>query len=275
MQDPQAVRHCLDVQYRDSSNLEARSQIYRYSVNAVPWQRWVFDQFDMGSHARVLELGCGPGRLWQENADRIPAGWCLTLTDRSAGMLAEACRRLSVLGQRAAFARADAQALPFIDATFDAVIANHMLYHLTDRPRAFDEIRRVLRPGGRLYAATNGGHDWPELDPLLDRVDPTLVGMARAYAALVALGSAGFSLENGGAQLAPWFADVSVRSREGETCLPDPEPLLTYLRSGVYGTLLTDERLAALRDIVAREIAEHGPLLLTKQTGLFIATMSE
>ena len=45
---------------------------------------------------------------------------------------------------------ADVQDLPFPDASFDAVIANHMLFHVEDRPRALGEIVRVLRPDGRL-----------------------------------------------------------------------------------------------------------------------------
>ena len=49
----------------------------------------------------------------------------------------------------------DAQALPFSDAQFDAVLAASMLYHLPDLDAGLAELRRVLRPGGRLVAVTN------------------------------------------------------------------------------------------------------------------------
>ncbi len=141
-------------QYGDASNLNARIALHeRFSANAYGWPRWVFDQLDLPDESHLLEIGCGAGGLWADNLDRIPAGWEITLTDASPGMLAEAQRNLSIQ-RRFAFRLADAQKLPFEDGAFDAVIANHMLYHVPDRPRAFSEIARVLRDGGTLYAAT-------------------------------------------------------------------------------------------------------------------------
>jgi len=49
----------------------------------------------------------------------------------------------------------DAQWLPFADASFDCILAMHMLYHVPDRDLAIAEMRRVLRPGGVLLALTN------------------------------------------------------------------------------------------------------------------------
>ena len=54
--------------------------------------------------------------------------------------------------------QADGQALPFPNAAFDRVLAAHMLYHVPDREGALAEMRRVLRPGGRLVLATNGSN---------------------------------------------------------------------------------------------------------------------
>jgi ubiquinone/menaquinone biosynthesis C-methylase UbiE len=62
---------------------------------------------------------------------------------------------------------ADAAWIPLADGSMDAVIANHMLYHVSDRRRALAEIHRLLRPGGRLYATTNGlGHMAELREPL-------------------------------------------------------------------------------------------------------------
>jgi len=143
-------REDVKEQYRDASNLNARSAIYRFGdPKATPWPRWVFDQFapQMRPDARILEIGCGDGALWRKNRDRLPAGWRVVLLDLSPGML-------SATKDLASFARVqgDAVGLPFADEHFDAVVANHMLYHVADRPRALAQIRRVLVPGGRLIA---------------------------------------------------------------------------------------------------------------------------
>ena len=140
----------LHQQYRTDANLNARIDLHRrFTANSYPWHRWVFDHLAPPAAACVLELGCGPGDLWRENADRIPAGWDNTLTDFSEGMVAAAQRNLAEIGRVFAFRQADAQDLPFEAAAFDTVIANHMLYHVPDR-RALAEIRRVLKPGGVL-----------------------------------------------------------------------------------------------------------------------------
>mgnify|MGYP001172912111 CR=1 FL=1 len=159
--------HLTGVQYKDASNLEARIRLHReFSINPYPFQRWYFDHLDLPDSAHVLEVGTGSGALWQENADRIPPDWKVTLTDLSPGMLADAETALS-RHRPFIFRQADAQDLSFPNASFDAVLANHMLYHVPDRPRALSELQRVLRPRGRLYAATHGAGHLKELQELL------------------------------------------------------------------------------------------------------------
>src|SRR5579859_2254301 len=177
-------RQALAAQYHDATNLRARQQIYPTVNGRNPWHRWVFEQLVIPAGGRLLELGCGPGALWVENDERLPADWSVTLTDRSPGMVTEAQRSLEHTGHPFAFAVADAEAIPFPDGSFDAVVANHMLYHVPDKPRAFVETRRVLRPGGRLYAATNGKAatisrpDLPEMGDLVGMFDPELPKLA-------------------------------------------------------------------------------------------------
>ena len=81
-------------------------------------------------------MGCGSGEMWKECASRIPAGWVITLTDLSDGMLDAAWRNLVPLGRNFKFEQMDAQSIPYGDKTFDVVIANHMLYHVPDREKA-------------------------------------------------------------------------------------------------------------------------------------------
>ena len=87
----------------------------------------------------------------------------------SDGMLDETRTNLAQLGHSFTYSQADAQELPFHDASFDAVIANHMLYHVPDIPRALKEVRRVLKPSGFCYAATMGLANMREMDELAAR----------------------------------------------------------------------------------------------------------
>src|ERR1051325_7418990 len=162
--------HLLQSQYQDASNLNARIALHaQFSLNSYGWHRWVMDQFDLPPESRLLELGCGPGTLWLKNRDRIPAEWEIMLSDFSAGMIAEARRNLAEVKPATHFHVFDAQFIPLPDASLDAVIANHMLYHVPDRRKAFAEIPRALKPEGRLYAATSGEEHLRELDALQGR----------------------------------------------------------------------------------------------------------
>ena len=103
----------------------------------------------------------------------IPA-WQVVLSDLSGGMVAEAGARLGNSGRAWHFAVADAQALPLPSQSVDTVVANHMLYHVGDLGATLAGIHRVLRPGGRLFAATVGEGHLKELKESLARFDPDL-----------------------------------------------------------------------------------------------------
>jgi ubiquinone/menaquinone biosynthesis C-methylase UbiE len=93
--------------------------------------------------AKVLDAGCGTGRLAAELADSgLARVWGV---DASPEMLAIARAK----SRRAGFKQGRLEALPFKDGWFDAAVA-WLVIHLVDRPAAFRELRRVLRPGGRL-----------------------------------------------------------------------------------------------------------------------------
>ncbi|GAA3118607.1 class I SAM-dependent methyltransferase [Streptomyces rameus] len=97
---------------------------------------------------RVLDAGCGSGPLTAALRDR---GAVVTGMDASAAMLALARRRL---GDDAPLHLADLSGrLPFADGAFDDVVASLVLHYLEDWGPTLAEIRRVLRPGGRLIAS--------------------------------------------------------------------------------------------------------------------------
>ena len=260
--------YLLSEQYKTPANLDARVYLHqRFSTNPYPWQRWVFDHLVLPDQAHILEIGCGPGHLWQQNLDRIAPGWQVMLADLSSGMLAEARGKLAQAEPACdiQFCVADAQVLPFRDGEFEAVVANHMLYHVPDRQRAIADIRRVLKPGGKLYAATNGEGQMCELGDLVRHVVPNKTFVTERVVAA-------FGLENGGAQLAPRFGTVTVHRYDGWLDVTEAEPLIAYVLSG--RSLPVGERPGALSEFsqrVRRQLALDGAIRITTSSGLFEA----
>jgi SAM-dependent methyltransferase len=260
--------YLLREQYRDAGNFSARVELHRrFSTNRGSWQRWVFDHLlaALGPQAHVLEVGCGPALLWRANLDRLPIGWRVTVTDFSPGMIETVRRALAAPETRFSIAVADAQALPFADASFDAVVANHMLYHVPDCPQTIAELARVLRPGGRLFAGTNGPTHLMEIEQIVRRAGAQ-DGWLRAEAVN------GFSLENGAEQLAASFAPVTLERYEDGLAVTEAEPVLAYMFSLGAQKRLSEEHVRRLRSLLEAEIAASGAIQVTKETGLFVAT---
>ena len=251
-------------QYKDSSNLDARVEIHkRFSTNPYGWFNWVFDALaKLSADAKILELGSGPAHLWQNCSSRIPAGWDITLSDLSAGMVDAAWRNLVVTGRSYNFKEIDAQSIPFEDETFDAVIANFMLYHVPDRPKAIAEIERVLKPGGRLIAATVGDHHIQEMMEVLRKVHISKTWESYANP---------FTLESGLEQLKPFFPNVTLSRYEDNLQVTETEPIMAYIRSSLRATELSESELAQVRVDLEKELKEKGRIFITKDSGLFEA----
>ena len=260
----------LTDQYQDASNLNARIQIHAlFSTNKYGWPQWVFDQFDLSPESRILELGCGSGRLWFENLHRIPEGWEITLSDFSSGMLQEAQQNLCDSQRRFEFEVVDAQSIPFEDESFDAVIAKHMLFDVLDRAQALSEMRRVLRPGGRFYASTIGRAHLRELYELLSRFDPHADPWGGHPPA------ESFLLENGLDQISLWFSRVTLRRYEDALVITEAGPLVAYVLSTAAKSILVGDRLAEFTKFVEQELALHGAIHVTKDSGIFEAFRDE
>jgi ubiquinone/menaquinone biosynthesis C-methylase UbiE len=252
----------LREQYKDGSNLSARIRLHqRFSTNRYGQMRWILDRIRIPENARVLELGCGTGLLWRGSA-QVPRGWRIFLTDMSDGMIRETHASLSRLGHSFTYSQADAQAIPFRDESFDAVIANHMLYHVPDIPRALDEVRRVLKPSGFCYAATMGLAHMRELDEL----------SAHFFSIPRTTDSASrFGLESGEAYMRGAFSDVTLERYPDSLSVTEAAPLMDYICSMRVRNRVSDEQIAALRQHIETEIAARGAIRITKDSGLFTA----
>lgn len=251
-------------QYRDSSNLDARLEIHlRFSTNPYGWFHWIFDALaKLSDDAAILELGCGPAYLWHECAHRIPNKWRITLSDLSSGMVDAAWRNLVVTGRTFKFEEIDAQSIPYPDESFDAVIANHMLYHVPNRLQALSEIRRVLKPGGRLFATTVGECHLSEMKEWL-----RFVHLEKSFEEF----SRSFTLENGFDQLKPFFAEVRLARYEDNLQVTEVEPIIAYIRSSIHVSELSEDAMLEIRNDLETELKEKGSIFIRKDSGLFEA----
>jgi ubiquinone/menaquinone biosynthesis C-methylase UbiE len=251
-------------QYRDSSNLDARVELHRsFSTNSYGWFTWIFDTLEtLPRRARVLELGCGPGYMWKECVDRIPPGWRITLSDLSDGMVDAAWRNLVVTGRAFKFEQIDAHSISYPDETFDVVIANHMLFHLQDRPKGLSEIKRVLKPDGTLIATTVGNGHLAEIISWLEEVSPETDIEPFANP---------FTLDNGLEQLKPFFSQIETLRYDDDLRVTEVEQLMAFIQSTYRAKELPDSTLTKLRQKLETMLESQGDIFITKDSGLFKA----
>ncbi len=250
-------------QYRDASNLDARVTLHRrFSTNPYGWFPWIFDILEtLPSTARLLDLGCGPGYMWKECLDRIPEGWSITLSDLSDGMVDAAWRNLVVTGRAFKYEQIDAQSIPYPDETFDIVIANFMLYHVPDRPKALREIQRILVPGGHFVAATSSHAHLHELNTWLKKASPD------KYTPF----NNPFSLDNGLEQLEPFFSSVEINRYDNNLRVTEIEPLMEYIFSTTKAKDMPGSALLEIRKEIEEILSQTGKIYITTDSGLFLA----
>jgi len=251
-------------QYKNSSNLDARIAIHqRFSTNPKGWFNWIFDTLvKLPAEAKILELGCGSAEMWKECASRIPAGWVITLTDLSDGMLDAAWRNLVPLGRNFKFEQMDAQCIPYDDKIFDAVIANHMLYHVPDRRKALAEIRRVLKDDGHLIATTVGKTHMQEMYQWLRCVNTN---------ARPDMFSNPFMLETGMDQLSQFFSKVEITHYLDNLKVTEVAAIIKYIRSSIGAADVSMEELVKLESELTAKLMQTGEIFIAKDSGLFEA----
>jgi len=119
------------------------------------WPDRVLAAAEVGSGDRVADIACGTGVLARAAQDCVGANGSVTGVDINEGMLAVA-RELSA---SITWQTGDASRLPFDDATFDRVVSQFGLMFFPDQAGALREMRRIVRPGGRVAVAVWGSLD--------------------------------------------------------------------------------------------------------------------
>ena len=121
-----------------------------------------------GASGRVLEIGAGTGANLPFYG---PAVESLTMTEPEPPMMRRLEGRVRELAPLAKVLRAPAEDLPFDDDTFDTAVSTLVLCGVADQPLALRELRRVLRPGGRLMVIEHVRSDEARLARRQDRMN--------------------------------------------------------------------------------------------------------
>jgi SAM-dependent methyltransferase len=250
--DPDRMRQ----QYGNSERLRIRKYTHeQFSERQVAFYDWIIDQLDVMPGHLVADIGCGPGDYLGPLASR---GARTVGADLSRGMAIEA----HALGFSTVVA--DAQSLPFADATFDRAMCNHVLYHVPDQQLALREIRRITRSGGRVLLTTNGA------DHLRVFYDLAKAAAADIGYELPRRDPSPFTLEDV-ARVRLVFPDADVRRIENCLVFPDPQPALDYLDSWIGDTGPLKQ---AMRRRIEESIARDGPFRIPTVAGCFVATVA-
>lgn len=231
LDDPALVR----AEYADEARLRARQAAWGWARGPEAGDQVVAALAEAGAE-RVLEAGPGCGELAERMVGEL--GVRVVAVDQSERMV-ELTRARGVEALVG-----DVQALPFPDGAFDAAVAAWVLHHVPDLARAVDELARVLRPGGRLVAVTNGEDTLAELWALLGE------GRWRAS----------FTAENGCQVLARRFPRVERLDLGGEVVFPDGEAARAYVAASPTRGHLAD-RLPPL----------PGPLVARRRVAVLVA----
>jgi trans-aconitate 2-methyltransferase len=219
-----------------------------YDRVADPQLRWgiaVLARLPLIGDERVLDAGCGSGRVTELLAERLPDGHVVAL-DGSALMLDEARRRLARFGDRVDYVRADLND-PLPIAPVDAILSTATFHWIQDHDRLFRNLAAVLRPGGRLVAQCGGKGNVARFEEVLDDLGYSRLGshhFADADETAERLRQAGFT------DVRTWLHAEPTRFEAGA-------PFETFLRTVCMGAVLAhvpDEERDALVAEVARRL---------------------
>jgi trans-aconitate 2-methyltransferase len=219
--------------YDDVANPQAR------------WGRLVLERLELRGDERVLDAGCGSGRVTELLAERLPRG-CVVALDGSPSMLDEARRRLVRFGDAVEYVEADLRRPLPVHEPVDAIFSTATFHWITEHEALYRHLAAVIRPGGQLVAQYGGGANIASVLRVLATVGDGW------------LGSKFFAQpdETRGWLEAAGFEDVKVWLHDEPTRLEPGEPFKAFLRTVILGDhvarLPEADRDAFVDDVAAR-----------------------
>lgn len=268
----------LEAVYSSGRNLDAKYEVMRrFALHAQQFEDYVIERLGLTGRERILDIGCGQGRFLLPIARSAKSKGGLTVgCDISLGVMKELRRAVATEQLNVLLLTAEAEALPFVDESFDLAMANHMLYHIEDIDHAVREAWRVLPPGGRFLATTNSRRGMPEMHGLHME---TMNKLGIPYDPEI---EHRFELENGRGYLESVFGNVEVLEFDGGFRAPTPDPVLMYYKATqLFQAALRNEDLTAeqrnaieptYRRLAERMIEDRGgEMVVSKLMGAFIS----
>ncbi|GEP18771.1 class I SAM-dependent methyltransferase [Pediococcus argentinicus] len=255
----------LSKQYENDNRLAIRTRLHQlYNVNQQPLWDWFFENVKFPKHPRILEIGCGNGSLWLNHLQLLPTDSRLTLTDFSSGMV-QIVQDEFKHDDRIETQVVNAEDIPFVDNSFDIVIANHTLHHVENIDTSIKEIRRVLTPNGIFYATANGTNGLENyLHQAIQKIDPNNMAFSDILP---------FNLQNGEHYLKKQFKHVQITDFPNSLSVTKTADLIAWIDSTRdMQSEISDDLLQKLTIYFNSILHKHGTIDIPKQIGLFNAS---
>jgi ubiquinone/menaquinone biosynthesis C-methylase UbiE len=264
----------VTIPYQETSrDLKVRIDIHgRYGAQDI--DAWMLQLLRPERGIRILDVACGGGKQCRALAEHLGGGAVIIGGDVSAELLAEASQLSDSLPHKFSVRELDFnQPFPFPTQSFDLETCCFALYYASDIDFTIGEMHRVLRPGGRLFTTgplpDNKRLFYEVIQEATGRPIPPMPGSSR-YASLIL------------PAMQARFTRVEVHRFENPLVFPHVEPFLAYTRaslsedrklwSGLFQGGEEFEQVLQAIEAAARRRLEHGPLVMTKVVGGFLAT---
>ena len=251
-------------QYLNAENSNIRIQLHKkYSLNKEGWYPWIYRHLNLRSGMKILELGCGDGTFWLENASNMVPELTVLLSDCSAGMVGDAREKLRLVGGDFSYEVFDFHNIPYEKGSFDVVIVNHALFYAKSIDQVLKEIRRVLKKGGVFLCTTYGRRHMKEIEVLTKGFDPRIsLSDINLYDI--------FGLDQGKQVLVNYFRIVERDDYEDSLLVTESQDLMSYILSchGNQHEVLKN-RYQDFEYYLHEKVNINKSLRITKQAGLF------